>query len=243
MTAGAPRRIMIVDDEPTIPELLEPYLHADGFATVRAASAQEALAVLERSVIDLIVLDLMMPRVSGLDLLRTLRLTSDVAVIIVTARAEEIDRVVGLELGADDYITKPLSPREAVARVKAVLRRFENRERSVSEDLPSASLPDDVLMVGSLRLDRRARHVNLPDRTVVLTRMEFVILDALATNRVRVLSREQLANAIDPHGWEGYDRTIDSHIANIRKKIERDPGNPTLIVTVHGLGYRLNADG
>ncbi len=236
----AVRRIMIVDDEPTVSELLEPYLHADGFATVRAGSAKEAFALLEREPIDVILLDLMMPKISGLDLLRSVRRSSDVAVIIVTARAEEIDRVVGLELGADDYMTKPLSPRETVARVKAVLRRLPERQAAA---VPHSS-PDvrtgDVLAVGALHINRRLRAVELGERTIVVTRIEFAVLEALAVNYGSVLSREQLANAIDPHGWDGYSRTIDSHIANLRKKIETDPTNPTVIATVYGLGYRLD---
>jgi DNA-binding response OmpR family regulator len=238
------RRILIVDDEPTIAELLEPYLEADGFATVCARNADEALAILERGRVDLVVLDLMMPCVSGLDLLRMLRRTSNVPVIIVTARVEEIDHIVGLELGADDYMTKPVRPREAVAHVKAVLRRLENRVLITARGAPTLDVSaEDIVVAGALRLDRRMRSVQLPDRTVVLTRMEFAIVEALATNRGRTLSREQLAGAIDPHGWDGYDRTIDSHVANLRKKIERNPASPELVVTVYGLGYKLNANG
>lgn len=233
------RRIMIVDDEPSAAELLEPYLHADGFATVCATSADEAFTLLERERVDLIVLDLTMPRISGLDFLRVLRRSSDVAVIVVTARIEEIDRIVGLELGADDYITKPVSPREAVARVKAVLRRHPHSQANAVFGIPVEPGSRDVLAIGTIRIDRRARTVEVERRAIVMTRIEFTLLEALAINNGNVLSREQLADAIDPHGWDGYSRTIDSHIFNLRKKIERDPANPTVILTVYGAGYKL----
>jgi DNA-binding response OmpR family regulator len=141
-------------------------------------------------------------------------------------------------------MTKPVRPREAVAHVKAVLRRLENRVLITARGAPTLDVSaEDIVVAGALRLDRRMRSVQLPDRTVVLTRMEFAIVEALATNRGRTLSREQLAGAIDPHGWDGYDRTIDSHVANLRKKIERNPASPELVVTVYGLGYKLNANG
>jgi len=232
--------ILIVDDDSTVPDLLEPYLTLEGFLTMRTENPAGALEILAREPVDLIILDLMMPQISGFDLLRSIRRTSTVPVIIVSARIDEVERIVGLELGADDYITKPFSPREAVARIKAVMRRIDTSTSSTSvQDRLEKGLAADVQVIGRLYLDRRHRVVEVDRRPIELTPTEYAILQVLATNSGQALTREQIASSIDPHGWEGDDRTIDSHVANLRRKVEVDPSNPKLIVTVYGLGYKL----
>ncbi len=240
-TGLEPKKILIVDDDTTVPQLLEPYLDVEGFLTIRAEGAKQALGIFNQERVDLVIVDLMMPQMSGLELIRSLRQISHVPTIVVTARADEIDRVVGLELGADDYITKPFRPREVVARVKAVLRRSNLTQPGAQAPDPGhlANMSGESVTLGALRIDRRNRTVNLDNRPVTITPREFLILEVLATNMGQTITRDQLATAIDPHGWEGYDRTIDSHVANLRKKIEVDPSDPKLIVTVYGLGYKL----
>ena len=227
------QRILLVDDEAQIGEVLSKYLEREGYATTVAGTAAEALATAESQRPDLLILDLNLPDGSGLDVFRTLTAQEPLPTIMLTARSEEIDRVVGLELGADDYITKPFSPREVVARVRAVLRRSSGEhgeERAVK-----------MLRVRDLTIDAQAHEVRIGDRAVTLTPSEFRIIVALATNAGQVLTRSQLLDALHDDG-SIYERTLDRHINNLRKKIEPDPENPSYVVTVFGVGYKMRKE-
>ena len=218
-----PKKILIVDDEPQIVEICRDYLKAAGYETVTASNGSQALALARREKPDLIVLDLMMPEMDGLDVTREIRRASDVPIIMLTARVEETDKLIGLELGADDYITKPFSPRELVARIRVVLRRVVNS-------------PDgDTIRAGSVELDRAHYEVHLPDKTVSLTATEFEILATLMSQPGRLFSRAQLLTATHGVTFESLERALDSHVRNLRRKLE--PAD--LIVTVHGVGYKL----
>ncbi len=218
-----PKKILIVDDEPQIVEICRDYLKAAGYETVTANNGSQALALARREKPDLIVLDLMMPEMDGLDVTREIRRASDVPIIMLTARVEETDKLIGLELGADDYITKPFSPRELVARIRVVLRRIVNS-------------PDgDTIRAGSVELDRANYEVHLPDKTVSLTATEFEILATLMSQPGRIFSRAQLLIATHGVTFESLERAIDSHVRNLRRKLE--PAE--LIVTVHGVGYKF----
>jgi len=223
--------ILVVDDEPQIVRLVRAYLEEAGFRVVTAYDGEGALAVARRERPDLVVLDVLMPRMDGLEFTRRVRRERDVPIIMLTARAEETDRVVGLELGADDYVTKPFSPRELVARVRAVLRRTQ----------PSPA-PAPVLRAGPLTLDREAHTVALSGRPVNLTPTEFSILEALMTTPGRAFTRAELLEAVQGVAFEAYERTVDAHIKNLRRKLEPDPAHPRFILTVRGVGYRLNPE-
>ncbi|HEY5432696.1 MAG TPA: response regulator transcription factor [Coriobacteriia bacterium] len=224
------RTILVVDDNPKIVEVLEAYLRADGFDVVTAADGPAALAAVEERRPDLALLDIMLPGIDGLELTRRFQREHDLPVILVTARIEEIDRLIGLEVGADDYIGKPFSPREVVARVKAVLRRLDHRPS------PDASEP---LHVGDLVVDADSRSVELAGSPVALTRTEFDLLATLAAHPGRVYSRMQLMEAAQGFAFEGYERTIDAHVKNLRRKLGDDPKTPRYIQTVFGIGYKL----
>jgi two-component system alkaline phosphatase synthesis response regulator PhoP len=223
------KTILVIDDEPRIAEICRDYLSAAGFEVLTAEAGPQGLALARKEKPDLVVLDLMLPEMDGLDVCRALRRESAVPVIMLTARVEESDKLVGLELGADDYLTKPFSPRELVARVRAVLRR--------SAGEPAAT---DVVRAGALTLDRARYRAELraaagaAAREVVLTPTEFEILAALAAQPGRVFSRAQLLTVARGVAFESYERAIDSHIRNLRRKLE--PGEH--IVTVHGVGYK-----
>ncbi|HTX93183.1 MAG TPA: response regulator transcription factor [Anaerolineales bacterium] len=217
------KKILVIDDEPKIVEICSDYLHAAGFETVTAGDGPRGLALARSQQPDLIVLDLMLPGMDGLDLCRSLRHESNVPIIMLTARIEETDKLIGLELGADDYITKPFSPRELVMRVRTVLRRAGGD--------PSSA----VIRAGDLTLDRSRYEVDLPGRTVVLTATEFELLATMMSQPGRIFSRAQLLSAVRGVAFESYERAIDSHIRNLRRKLE--PGE--YIVTVHGIGYKL----
>ena len=221
-------RILVVDDEKKIVEIVKAYLEKEGFAVIVAYDGKAALEQIHRQSPDLIVLDLMLPEVSGLDVCRTVRKESNVPIIMLTARDETTDKIVGLELGADDYVTKPFDPKELVTRVKTVLRRFEGNKTT-----------KDLLTIGNLTIDREKRLVQRDGEAVSLTPIEFDLLKTLAENPGRVYSRMQLLDMIQGDAYEGYERTIDSHIKNLRKKIELDPEHPKYIATVHGVGYKL----
>ncbi len=221
--------ILVVDDEPQIVRLLKAYLEAAGFRVVTAADGYDALRVVRQESPDLIVLDLLMPRVDGLEFTRRLRRDHDTPIIMLTARVEETDRIVGLELGADDYVTKPFSPREIVARVRAVLRRTQ-----------SAPPPTPLLRVGDLSLDRSAHLVTRSGATVNLTPTEYALLETLMSAPGRVFSRAELLEAAQGVAFEAYERTVDAHIKNLRRKLEPEPAQPRYILTVRGVGYRLN---
>ncbi|MFA5786090.1 MAG: response regulator transcription factor [Actinomycetota bacterium] len=221
--------ILLVDDERKIRDLVRSYLEREGYSVLLADGGQVALEVAARAHPDLVVLDLMLPDLSGEEVARSLRAISDVPIIMLTAKASEEDRVAGLRLGADDYLVKPFSPRELVARVDAVLRRTrgETGERPASFD------------AGRLRIDREGREVLVDGLPAQLTRSEFDLLLALASRPGRVFSRYELVTRIQGYDYEGYERVIDVHVKNLRKKLGDDPRNPRYIATVTGVGYKF----
>jgi DNA-binding response OmpR family regulator len=221
-------RILVVDDEPKIVKLARDYLEKAGFQVTSAGDGQTALAMARRERPDLIVLDLMLPSMDGWDVCRALRRETDVPIIMLTARAEESDQIVGLELGADDYITKPFSPRALVARVRAVLRRAQNQLKQPS-----------TIQVGGLVIDLPGHRVMLDDEPLHLTPNEFKLLAVLAQHAGQTLSREQLIEQVHGAAASGFDRSIDSHVKNLRRKLEPDPSQPDFIETVYGVGYRF----
>jgi DNA-binding response OmpR family regulator len=220
-------RILVVDDEPKIVQLVRDYLERAGFAVSTARDGNEALMRAHQERPDLIVLDLGLPQLDGLEVTRRLRRDSGVPIIMLTARDDETDKVVGLELGADDYVTKPFSPRELEARVRAVLRRH------------SGDSDAEVLRAGDLTLDIPRLRADVSGRHVELTATEFQLLAALARQPGRVFTRAQLLDAIHGLAFESYERAIDAHVKNIRRKLEPDPRTPRYLLTVYGVGYRL----
>jgi DNA-binding response OmpR family regulator len=222
------KKILVVDDEPRIVRVLRGYLESAGFQVVAAYDGTEALAAFRHETPDLIILDLMLPEVDGLDVARTIRRESDVPLIMLTARVEEADRLIGLELGADDYVTKPFSPREVVARVRAVLRRIGGSE-------PASR----IFTVGDVTLDLDKRQASVASRSMELTPTEFDLLATLMESPGRVFSRMQLLDKVQGYAYEGYDRTIDAHVKNLRQKLEEDPKHPHYILTVYGVGYKF----
>jgi DNA-binding response OmpR family regulator len=232
------RRILVVDDEPEIRTVLRAYLEAEGHIVLEAATGAEALrraTAADGSAPDLVLLDIGLPDLDGLDVLRTLRRTSDVYVILVTARAEETDTLIGLSTGADDYVTKPFSPREVVARVRTVLRRM--REDTAAAD--GASPSDDVLRFPGLVLDERRRELRVEGDEVTLSALEFDLLHALAASPGRVFSRAQLLEEVWGYDFYGDERVVDVHIRNMRKALGDDATDPRIIGTVRGVGYKL----
>ena len=224
----AEKRILVVDDEKQIVDIVRAYLSREGYRVMAAYDGPTALDTARRENPDLVVLDLMLPGLSGWDVCRRLRQDSAVPIIMLTAREEVADRMVGLELGADDYVSKPFDPRELVARVRAVLRRGET-----SENQP------EVIDHGDLRIENATRQVSVAGRGVELTPTEFDLLSVMARHPGRVFSRGQLLDRLQRDDYEGYERTIDSHVKNLRKKLAPDAGQPQYITTVHGIGYRL----
>ena len=225
------KKILIVDDEPQIVRVLKGYLETAGFQVVTASGGTEAIAAFRHEAPGLVVLDLMLPEVDGLDVARAIRRQGDVPIIMLTARVEETDRLIGLELGADDYVTKPFSPREVVARVRAVLRRTERTE-----------LASRTLKEGDIVLDPDKRQVTVQGRPVELTPTEFDLLAVLMETPGRVFSRMQLLDKVQGYAYEGYERTVDAHVKNLRQKIEQDPRHPRVVLTVYGLGYKFRED-
>ena len=220
-------RILVVDDEPKIVQLVRDYLEHGGFEVLTARDGREALMRARRERPDLVVLDLGLPEVDGLDVTRALRREADVPLIMLTARDSETDKIVGLELGADDYLTKPFSPRELVARVRAVLRRHA---RDGSEE---------QITVGDLTLDVPRLQATVAGQRVALTATEFELLATMARQPGRVFTRSQLLDAIHGQALESYERAIDAHVKNIRRKVEPDPRHPQYLLTVYGVGYRV----
>ena len=218
-----PKKILLVDDEPEILEICRDYLKASGYDVVTAQDGRQGLASTRREKPDLVVLDLMLPEMDGLDVCRQIRRESNVPIIMLTARVEETDKLVGLEIGADDYMTKPFSPRELVARVRVVLRRA------------SGDSAAEIIRVGNVALDRAHYQVQMGERSVTLTPTEFEIMATLMSQPGRIFSRSQLLNAAHGVAFESYERAIDSHIRNLRHKLEPDD----LIFTVHGVGYKF----
>lgn len=223
------RKILIVEDEVKLMRTVRLYLEQAGYSVVWAEDGQQGLAVFRTEKPALVLLDLNLPgELDGLDVCRTLRRESNVPIIMLTARSEETDRLIGLELGADDYITKPFSPREVVARVRAVLRRVE-RPETVPEIITASDLQIDLI-----------RHlVTVAGRPVELTTSEFELLAALARYPGRAFTRTQLLEQTQGSVYEGYERTIDQHVKNLRQKLEADPRQPRYVLTVHGVGYKL----
>ena len=225
--------ILVVDDEPQIVRLVRSYLEKDGYRVVIASNGQEALYVVRSEKPDLVILDLLMPQMDGLEFTRRVRQERDLPIIMLTARVEEVDRILGLEMGADDYITKPFSPREVVARVHAVLRRTQD-----SSELESSP----ILRAGELLLDREAHKATLMGAELALTPTEFELLAILMDNPGRVLSRAELLEAIHGVAFAAYERTIDAHIKNLRQKLSADSEQTSYIITVRGVGYRFNQE-
>jgi two-component system, OmpR family, alkaline phosphatase synthesis response regulator PhoP len=223
------RSVLVVDDQPEIVRILRDYLERAGFSVLTAADGAAAMVSARRDKPDLVVLDLGLPTLDGLDVARALRREGEMPIIMLTARTEEADRVAGLELGADDYVTKPFSPREVVARVRAVLRRTEARQAQ-----------GDVIRVGeSIELDATRMETVVDGRRVELTATEFQLLLCMARQPGRVFTRAQLLDAVHGVAVESYERAIDAHVKNIRRKIESDPHAPRHLQTVFGVGYRL----
>ncbi len=225
------KTILIVDDEPKIVQLARDYLEHAGFAVLTASDGSTALHAARASKPDLIVLDLGLPQLDGLDVTRSLRKDSDVPIIMLTARTEESDKLIGLELGADDYITKPFSPKELVARVRTVLRRTDR-----------AASTEEIIRAANLTLDVPRLRLTVADQPIELTPTEFQLLATLARQPGRIFTRAQLLDAVHGIAFESYERAIDAHIKNIRRKIEPDPREPRYILTVYGMGYKFADD-
>ncbi len=223
-----PQTILVVDDEPEIVKLLRAYLEGAGYRVLTARDGREALLVTRHEKPDLIVLDLAMPEMDGLEFTRRLRQERNTPIIMLTARIEETDRIIGLELGADDYVTKPFSPREIVARARAVLRRAQPEPEAV-----------EVLRAGELVLDRAEHSLTVAGQPVSLTPTEFELLATLMANPGRAFSRMELLERVQGEAFAAYERTIDAHVKNLRAKIEPDPSEPRYILTVFGVGYKF----
>ncbi|MDQ1499775.1 MAG: hypothetical protein QOI86_3115 [Actinomycetota bacterium] len=228
------KTVLVVDDEPKIVDVVREYLEHAGFAVRTAGDGPAALERARALAPDLVVLDLGLPGLDGLDVARQLRRSSRVPVIILTARGDELDRIIGLELGADDYLVKPFSPRELVARVRAVLRRVDERD---------AAGDDEPIVRGDVVVDPARRRVTVVGRPVELTPTEFDLLAHLARQPGRVFTRAQLLTAIHGVAVESYERAVDAHVKNLRRKLEPDPRHPRYVLTAHGIGYRFTDDG
>lgn len=220
--------ILVVDDEPKIVKQARDYLERGGFRVIEAGDGKTALVRARSERPDLVVLDLNLPEMDGLDVCRALRRESDVPVIMLTARVEETDRLIGLELGADDYITKPFSPRELVARVRAVLRRVHGGVH-----------PPGIIRAGDLEIDLEGHRVTRAGETIRLTRTEFNVLATLAQHPGQTLTRAQLLDRLHGVVYDGFDRSVDAHIKNLRRKLEPDPAEPRYVLTVYGVGYKF----
>jgi len=230
-TLFAMKTILLVEDEREIARMVQAYLMREGYRVEVAFDGEEGWRRYQELSPDLIILDLMLPKLHGLELARKIRRVSDVPIIMLTALSEEADRVAGLELGADDYVTKPFSLRELAARVRAVLRRAEGIREP------------ERLSYGPLEIDLGSREVRLEGRSIDLTPIEFDLLAYLARHPGKVFTRRELLSAVQERSYASFPRTIDSHIKNLRHKIEPDPKNPRFIVTVHGVGYKFQAEG
>ncbi|HEX4945685.1 MAG TPA: response regulator transcription factor [Blastocatellia bacterium] len=229
MSETVRRKVLIVEDDRKTVAALKLYLEHDGYETLLAYDGQAGLLAARTQQPDLIVLDLMLPQVSGLDVCRTLRAESNVPIIMLTARAAEDDKLHGLDLGADDYVTKPFSPRELVARVRAVLRRIE----------PQPSHETSILQRQNLSVDLQRRTVQVRGQAVTLTPTEFKLLATFIKAPGQVFTRQELVERALGWDYDGLDRTVDAHIMNLRRKIEPERGQPSLIVTVFGVGYKF----
>jgi two-component system alkaline phosphatase synthesis response regulator PhoP len=222
------KTVLVVDDEPRIVELARDYLEHAGFAVITAADGPSALAAARLRKPDVMVLDLGLPGMDGLDVARALRRESDVPIVILTARDDEFDRILGLEIGADDYVIKPFSPRELVARIRAILRRVDRQNE-----------PNDRIEVAGVSIEISRMKVEVAGRIVELTPTEFQLLLTLARQPGRIFTRSQLLDAIHGLSFESYERAIDAHVKNLRRKLEPDPSRPRFVLTVYGVGYRF----
>ena len=218
-------RLLIIDDDARLAAMVSDYLTAAGFVVDRRFTGREGLAALEHNAFDAVILDVMLPDIDGFEVCRTIRARAQTPILMLTARGEEMDRIVGLEIGADDYLPKPFSPRELQARVRAILRR-----RRVPDE-------DEGLRFGRLRIDRASRMVRVDGEEKTLTSFQFDLLVALADNAGRVLNRERLMDLVKGEEFDAFDRSIDVHISRIRSAIEDDPKHPRRIITVRGAGY------
>lgn len=225
------KKILVVDDEARLVNLVRGYLEQEGYEVRTASDGRQALFVAREEKPDLIVLDLMMPEMDGWEFMRLHRQENNTPIIMLTARVEDVDKIAGLEMGADDYLTKPFSPRELMARVRAVLRRTEPTEEK-----------SDILRAGVLELDSTKRTVKVDGRYIDLTRMEFDLLQTLMSSPGRAFNRLELLERTQGFAYDGYERTIDVHIKNLRKKIEPDPAHPEYILTAFGVGYRFRVE-
>ena len=225
-------KVLLADDDNDILVSLSSYLQESGFNVITASDGLDAVNKFHTDPPDIVLLDIMMPNMNGLDVLRQLRTISTTPIILLTARDEEADTVVGLELGADDYVTKPFSPRELVARIRAGIRRVQQPKT-----------PEDIISFSDIHMDLNMRTVVCKGINLELTRTEFELLKVLMRNPLWVLSRSQLIEDALGYSFEGFERTIDAHIRNLRRKLEPDPKNPTYITTVFGVGYRLQDPG
>jgi DNA-binding response OmpR family regulator len=226
---GNMKKILIVDDEKKIVEIIKAYLDREGYQVSIAFDGKSALDVFKKQNPDLIILDLMLPEISGLDVCRLIRKESQVPIIMLTAKDEVTDKIIGLETGADDYITKPFDAKELISRVRAVLRRSGDQ-----------TIPVSNIKIGNIEIDSDRRQVSRGIQKFELTPIEFDLLKVMAENPGRVFSRMQLLDKVQGDAYEGYERTIDSHIKNLRKKIEVDPEHPEYVLTVHGIGYKVD---
>ena len=234
------KTILVVDDEPKIVQLARDYLEHAGFAVLVAVDGRAALDTIAATPPDLVVLDLGLPEIDGLEVTRRVRRDGEIPIIMLTARDDELDKLLGLELGADDYLTKPFSPRELVARVRAVLRRsaaavVEGHDGSGG----GAAARGSVIRAADVTIDIERMHVEAAGRAVELTPTEFQILLALARRPGRILTRSHLLDAVHGVAFESYERAIDTHVKNLRRKLEPDPRVPRYVLTVHGVGYRF----
>jgi DNA-binding response OmpR family regulator len=224
-------RVLVVDDEPIVRDVLMRYLEREGFEVDTAEDGEAAVERASASSADIVILDLMLPKLDGLEVFRRIRERSDVPVVMLTAKREEVDRVVGLELGADDYVSKPFSPREVVARIRAVLRRSDR-------SLDGAG--DGPITIGRLEIDRHRREVRRDGSVLALTRKEFDLLAILASHPGRAFSRNELLEHVWDFAWDGDSSTVTVHVRRLRSKIEEDPSDPRHLVTVWGVGYRFD---
>jgi two-component system alkaline phosphatase synthesis response regulator PhoP len=222
------KTVLVVDDETRIVELARDYLEHAGFAVITATDGPSALTAVRVRKPDLLVLDLGLPGMDGLDVARTIRRDFTLPIIMLTARDDELDRILGLEIGADDYVTKPFSPRELVARVRAIMRRVDRQDE-----------PGDKIEVGDVSIDVGRMRVSVAGRVVELTATEFQLLTALARQPGRIFTRSQLLDSIHGMAFESYERAIDAHVKNLRRKLEEDAARPKYVLTVYGVGYRF----
>ena len=231
-------RVLIVDDEPSIVELVRFTLEKEGFQCEVASDGLQALEKVERTQPDVVVLDLMLPGLDGLEVCRRIRQKTAVPIVMLTAKASEVDKVVGLELGADDYVTKPFSPRELVARIRAVLRRFQAAKQAQEQAQAQAGSQNE-LRVGDIVMDVARHQVWVQGRPVDLTPKEYELLRMLMANKGIVLTRELLLDKVWGYDFAGDTRTVDVHVVRLRQKLEDDPAHPRYIETVRGVGYRM----